>query len=71
MIYNEDKTGFVKEFGELLNKYGIENVIGMNYTKDKNDEENVIVYFEGGSEISVNVNCDSLSAIIRDVMKEL
>ena len=74
-MYIEDKESFVKEFGELLAKYGIEDVKEIRYEKNITDEwdteEHVIVTFDGDQHMRVNVHMDSLPAIIRDVMYAL
>lgn len=65
----ETKNNFVREFGELLAKYNIEDVGALLYSNI--DEEKVTILFERGTFREVNVSLDSLPAIIRDVMKAL
>lgn len=70
----EDKTGLVRELGDLLHKYEIEDISHLEYIKESSKgciSEIVRIYFCSGHTIDVNVNMDSLAAIIRDVMKVL
>lgn len=69
-MYIEDKENFVKELGELLSKYGVEQIEKLTYLKN-NDLEFVKVDFVGGGNVMVNVHMDSLAAIVRDVMRAL
>ena len=69
-MYNEDKDAFVKELGELLAKFGVEDVMAMYYQKD-DWKEVVEVKFWNGQSITVNVHMDSLDAIVIDVMNAL
>lgn len=69
----ENKKEFVEEFGRLLCKYRVENIVRLEYVKD-DDGEKVIIYmhdqiFDMEFTEEVSVNMDSLSAIVRDVMK--
>lgn len=66
----ENKEAFVYELGELLCKYGIEDIVYLKY-KRKGSLETVVITFYGGGQIEVNVSMDSYAAIIRDVMKAL
>lgn len=70
----EVKSKFVKEFGELLNKYGVEDIKELKYTDASKDgciTEYVTVVHNDGYTYSLSVSMDSLAAIIRDVMKTL
>lgn len=66
----ENKEAFVKEFGDLLRKYGVEDVAYLKYER-KGDVEVVIITFHGGHQMAVNVSMDSYAAIVRDVMRAL
>lgn len=66
----ENKKAFVREFGELLHKFGVEEIVHMEYER-KGSLETVVITFHGGGQIEVNVSMDSYVAIIRDVMKML
>lgn len=72
-MYIEDKENFVKEFGELLARYGVEDVLELHYTQVITDswdtEEYVKIIFTNGYEQVVNVHMDSLGAIVKDIMK--
>lgn len=65
------KKKFVEEFGELLAKYGVQDIQGAKYFIDHLGNEIVEVSFGGDHSYVTNVNCDSISALIRDVMKGL
>lgn len=69
----ENKKEFVEEFGRLLCKHRVENIVRLEYVKDDSGER-VIIYthdpiFDIEFTEEVSVNMDSLAAIIRDVMK--
>lgn len=69
----ENKKEFVEEFGRLLCKYRVENIVRLEYVKDDGGEK-VIIYmhdpiFDIEYTEEVSVNMDSLAAIVRDVMK--
>ena len=71
----ENKKEFVEELGRLLCKYRVENIVRLEYVKDDSGER-VIIYthdpiFDIEFTEEVNVNMDSLAAIIRDVMNAL
>ena len=65
------KKKFVEEFGELLAKYGVNSIQGAKYFIDHLGNEIVEVSFGGDHSYVTNVNCDSISALIRDVIKGL
>lgn len=70
----ENKEQFVKEFGELLNKYGVEDIKELKYTNASKDgciTEYVTVVYNDGYSYSLSVAMDSLAAIVRDVMMTL
>ena len=66
----ENKELFVKELGELLRRYGVEDVAYLEY-KREGSLETVTITFHGGHQTVVNVSMDSYAAIVRDVMKAL
>ena len=66
----ENKELFVKQLGELLSRYGVENVAYLEY-KREGSLETVTITFHGGHQTVVNVSMDSYAAIVRDVMKAL
>lgn len=66
----ENKEAFVKELGELLRRYGVEDVAYLRY-KREGSLETVTITFHGGHQIEVGVSMDSYAAIVRDVMKAL
>ena len=65
------KKKFVEEFGELLAKYDVNSIQSAKYYIDHLGNEIVEISFGGDHSYITNVNCDSISAIIRDVMKGL
>lgn len=70
----ENKEQFVKEFGELLNKYEVENIKELKYTNASKDgciTEYVTVVYNDGYTFSLSVAMDSLAAIVRDIMRAL
>lgn len=66
----ENKEMFVKELGDLLQRYGVEDVAYLRY-KREGSLETVTITFHGGHQMVVNVSMDSYAAIVRDVMKAL
>ena len=66
----ENKEAFVKELGELLHKYRVEDINALKYERDGNLEI-VNIIFCNGTKFTVNVSMDSYAAIIRDVMRKL
>lgn len=62
----EERKLFVENLGWLLSqtREGIENCY-------LDDQDVVHVVYRGGAEMSVNVRCDSYTAIIRDVCRRL
>ena len=66
----ENKEAFVKEFGELLQNFGVEDIAYMKYER-KGNAEIVKVTFHDGHQLAVNVSMDSYAAIIRDIMRAL
>lgn len=70
----EDKEQFVKEFGELLNKYEVENIKELKYTNASKDgciTEYVTVVYNDGYTFSLSVSMDSLATIVKDIMRAL
>lgn len=70
----EVKAEFVKELGQLLNKYGVEDIKELKYedrSTETNIEEWVTVIFNDGYSYKQSVAMDSLEAIVRDVMRSL
>lgn len=66
----ENKALFVdRYFKPLLLALG-EDIIDAEYKKTA-DEEIVIVSYEGGGSIEVNVHMDSPAALCRDVLKHI
>lgn len=68
----EDKATFVDEFGRLLARNGVGDVVKLEYIMDKALwRESVIIHFRGGGQRTVNVSADSIPAMIRDIMKHI
>ena len=70
----EVKAEFVRELGQLLNKYGVEDIKELKYedrSTETNIEEWVTVIFNDGYSYKQSVAMDSLEAIVRDVMRSL
>lgn len=67
----QEKMMFVKEFGELCQKFGVGDVVNMEYEVDEWENEFVNVLFVGGGKRKVNVTGDSLGAVVEDVMPKI
>jgi hypothetical protein len=70
----EVKAEFVKELGQLLNKYGVEDIKELKYedrSTETNIEEWVTVIFNDDYSYKQSVAMDSLAAVVRDVMRSL
>ena len=66
------KLRFVELLGKLFAAYKLWDVAKMDYFYNEIDEEErVTVTFVGGHSIEVNVNADSLEAIVKDVVKNI
>lgn len=71
---NENKEAFTKELGELLSRYDQFNVDKLIYEKGSghgNDYEIVRIIYKDGYDQVVNVHMDSLSALARDVLRNI
>ena len=68
---NENKSGFVRELGELLAKYSREDIAGLTYEKDDDGFEAVTIRYTDGYERARNVTGDSVIGILSDVFKAL
>lgn len=66
-----NKEKYVKELGELFNKFGVGQVESLEYYQDEIGDEWVRVTFQGGATRRVNVTWDSLTALTRDVTKHI
>lgn len=67
----ENKKDFVKELGSVLRDhcYGIEK---LEYFKPgKEYKEEVVVTYTSGYQQSINVSWDSISAMLRDIARNL
>ena len=71
MVEQLKKTQFVALLGKLFKSYGLWDVNSMQYITDGMLIEKVVVIFNGGYNISVNVRMDSNEAIVKDVIKAL
>lgn len=71
----EDKKEFIRELGELLNKYNIEDVSRLEYIKDGQGEEVEIVIFDPlfkkEFKERVSINKSSLVEILRIVSRRI
>lgn len=67
----EDKKGFVEGLGYLLSKHysGIESMEYFKPGKEYNEE--VVITYRGGYRQTVNVSCDSIPAIFRDIARNI
>lgn len=70
-MMDENKSGFVRELGELLAKYSREDIAALTYHMDDDGFEAVTIRFGNGYEKTVNVTYDSVIAIMQDVFKAL
>ena len=68
----ENKKLFVEELGRLFDKHNVSNVARMEYRKPGvMYNEEVYVYYKDRVTYSiVNVSCDSLLAIVKDLIKQ-
>lgn len=68
----EAKAQFTKELGDLCCKYRMRSVLSMKYSYEEGKKyETVTVDFIGGSKETIDVTCDSLSAMVRDIFKHI
>ena len=67
----ENKKDFIDGLSYLLNKHynGIESLEYFKPGKEYNEE--VVVTYKGGYQQMVNVSCDSIPAMLRDVSRYL
>lgn len=67
----EDKKGFVEGLSSLLSKHysGIESLEYFRPGSDYNEE--VVVTYRGGYQQPINVSCDSIPAMLRDIARHL
>lgn len=63
------KENFIKEFGELCNKYKINAISKMVY-EDNGIDEIVTIIYTNGYKKQVYVTCDSESAMIKDIIRQ-
>lgn len=67
----EDKKGFVEGLSYLFSKYyyGIKSMEYFKPGKEYNEE--VVITYRGGYQQTVNVSCDSIPAIFRDIARNI
>ncbi len=66
----EDKKKFVEEYLQPLIKAADGTVRAVTYHSAGNDEM-VAIEYKGGTAFCVNVTCDSLQAVVLDVIGKL
>ena len=66
----ENKKEFVKNYGELLAKHGIQNIAKMEYIQDGYEEYAEITYQNGFTK-RVCITADSLWCILVDTVHSL
>jgi len=66
----EEKAQFINELGELLAKYRINNIERMGYRLDILGDETLFIHYEDEYVKKINIKFDSLSAIIKDIVKQ-
>lgn len=64
------KAQFVNELGRLFSKYGIADITALTYREGEVYEEEVLVTYYGGGHRLINVNMDSLTAIVSDIVNQ-
>lgn len=67
----ECKPGFIEDLSAVISKhyFGIER---LEYFKPgKEYSEEVVITYRGGYEQTVNVSCDSIPAMLRDIARNL
>ena len=71
----EDKAEICKAFIPVCRRTrNLCDLVDLEYRKNTNEgffEEQVIATFESGYTKSINVNCDSGTAMLKDILKEL
>ena len=65
------KSNFVSQLSQLFSQYNIYGVANMIYMTDELTFERVVITFQGGGNISVDVTMDSEQAILDDILKGL
>ena len=63
------KSKFIKELGEVFKTNGVNNIVGMTYV-DNGVDEHCLIEYKGGDINMINISCDSLSAIVKDIVKQ-
>lgn len=66
----ENKKEYTKMIEALLKADERSDVASCEYTKDGHSEV-VTTIFKGGYTVKINVNCNSLGAILKEVVKEV
>ena len=67
----ENKKEFVKEYGEFLAKFGIQDIAKMEYIEEPNGEEWCEITYTSGHIKRVCVTCDSMWCIVMDTVQSL
>lgn len=68
----EDKKGFTKDLSNLLRSDDRSGVKSITYEMDNEKQlEIVTIKYDGGSTAKINVTCNSLGAILKEVVREV
>lgn len=75
MYYNERKAEMIAEFGEFCKRYGICGITSFHYRSMDNGDatkytEEVLVTYESGYQMVVNISYDSYDGVIRDLYNQ-
>lgn len=70
---NQYQKDFIREFGDLLVKYGEPHheSLGVHHMELTEDGEYVRVWWNDTDKTTVCVACDSLGAMVYDIMKRI
>lgn len=66
----ENKTEFTQMIEALLRADDRSDVVVCEYAKNGHSEV-ITIIFNGGYTVKINVNCNSLGAILKEVVKEV
>ena len=66
-----DREGFVRNVGSLASQTR-EGVVSIDYLPETESEtELAVINFKGGAKKYINIRCNSYSAIVRDIFKNI
>lgn len=66
-----DREDFVRNVGSLASQTR-EGVVSIDYLPEtENETELAVINFKGGAKKYINIRCNSYSAIVRDIFKNI